>query len=153
MEINEKAANFTLKGIDKNGNETEFTLSDNLGKVTVLFFYPHDDTPNCTIEAIDFSDSFSSLSDYAQVIGISRDGLESHKKFHDKYDLEVTLLSDPDAKVHHLYGVCEATDIEHKVMIRSTFLIDKEGKIATMWKDVEVPGHVEEVMKEIKNCK
>lgn len=152
MEINEKAADFTLKGIDKNGNETEFTLSDHLGKIVVLFFYPKDDGANCTIEAIDFSDSFSKLSDFAIAVGISRDDIESHKKFHDKYDLEVTLLSDTDAQVHELYGICEATDLEHKKMIRSTFLVDREGVISAMWKEVEVPGHVEEVMKEIKNC-
>lgn len=152
MEINEKAADFTLTGIDKNGNKTEFTLSEHLGKPVVLFFYPHDDTPNCTIEAIDFSDNFGKLEGFAEVVGISRDDLDSHKKFHDKYDLEVTLLSDPEAEVHQQYGICEATDLEHKKMIRSTFLIDKDGKIATMWKDVEVPGHVEEVMQELKKC-
>lgn len=152
MEINEKAADFTLAGIDKHGNAIEFTLSQHLGKPIVLFFYPQDDTPNCTIEAIDFSDHFEKLNDIAHVVGISRDDLESHKNFHDKYDLEVTLLSDTKAEVHQMYGICEATDLEHKKMIRSTFLIDKDGKIATMWKDVDVNGHVEEVMQELKNC-
>lgn len=150
MELREKAADFSLNGIDKNGNEIEFKLSDHFGKAVILFFYPKDDTPNCTIEAGDFSDSFAPLDELALVVGISRDDIDSHKRFREKYDLKVTLLSDPEADVHNIYGICEATDLEHKKMIRSTFLIDKEGKIDTIWKDVDVHGHVEEVLQELK---
>ena len=150
IEINEKAEDFTLDGIDEEGNEKEFSLSDFEGKNVVLFFYPMDNTPGCTIEASDFSNIFHPLNKDVVVIGISRDDIDSHKKFQDNYDLEFILLSDPESKVHEEYGVIEATDLEHKKMIRSTFLIDKSGIVRNIWKEVDVNGHAEEVMKALK---
>ncbi len=150
---NDKAIDFTLKGIDMHGEEIEFTLSEHFGKTMVLFFYPQDDTPICTMEANDFSDIAENIAPYADIIGISRDDVATHKHFQDKYDLKVMLLSDPDSMVHEKYGVIQATDQEHKAMVRSTFLVGQDGTIAAMWKNVDVEGHVEEVMTTIKNCK
>lgn len=152
MELKEKAADFTLKGINKDGEEFEFTLSNYAGKPVVLFFYPGDFGSKCTLEAQDFSDHFANLSDVVEVAGISMDDLDSHREFIKKYDLKIPLLSDPDAFAVKSYGICEATDLEHKEFIRSTFLIDKEGKIAAMWKDVNVNGHAEDVLMELKGC-
>lgn len=152
MELREKAADFTLKGINKDGKEFEFTLSNYIGKPVVLFFYAKDRGSKCTLEIEDFSDYFSNLSDVVEVAGISMDDLESHREFMETYDIKIPLLSDPDALVVSAYGICEATDLEHKEFVRSTFLIDKEGKIAAMWKDVEVNGHAEEVLMELRGC-
>ena len=81
MQINEKAADFTLNGVDKNGNEIKFTLSDYFGKNVVLFFYPKDDMPGCTLEAADFSNNFEYLDELVEIVGISSDSIESHKNF------------------------------------------------------------------------
>lgn len=153
MGINEKAADFTLKGIDKNGQEIEFKLSDYKGKSVVLFFYPKDDIPSCTLEAADFSDNFQYLDEMVEVVGISPDDIDSHKEFQKKYDLKLTLLSDPEKEVEDMYGLVEATDLEHKENIAGTFLIDNEGKIFSIWKDTNLNGHVEEVLKELKKIK
>lgn len=147
IEINKKAEDFTLKGVDSDGDEREFRLSDFKGRYVVLYFYPQDDTAGCTVEAVDFSDHFGHLADSVVVLGVSRDSLESHKNFQEKYDIDIALLSDPEAKVHEMYGVIQAEDLEHKKVIRSTFLIDKEGIVQYMWKDVKVTGHSEDVLK------
>lgn len=147
METGDKAIDFTLMGLDKDGEEKEYSLADFSGKNLVLYFYPKDDTPACTIEANDFNDDLTKLSETVQVVGVSRDGLDSHKKFMDKYGLEFVLLSDPDGKVHEAYGTLD--DSEHKHVIRSTFLIDKEGTVQKIWSKVAVNGHVEDVLKEL----
>lgn len=147
IEINKKAEDFTLNGIDSDGDERKFKLSDFKGKYVVLYFYPKDNTAGCTVEAVDFSDHFGHLSDKVSVLGISRDSIESHKDFQEKYDIDISLLSDPDGKVHHQYGVIQAENIEDKKVIRSTFLIDKEGIVQYIWKDVKVSGHSEDVLK------
>src|SRR5574344_410934 len=85
MNKGDKAPEFELKGIDKNGEEKDFKLSDFLGKNLVLYFYPKDDTPTCTIEANDFNDDLAHLADSITVVGVSRDDLDSHKKFKDKF--------------------------------------------------------------------
>lgn len=150
MELKEKAADFTLSGIDKDGNEIEFKLSDYLGRNVILFFYPKDEMASCTLEAVDFSNSFEYLDNIAKVVGISSDSCKQHKEFQKKYDLKLTLLSDPEKKVENLYGLVEATDLEHKKNIAATYLIDKDGKIFSIWKDSNLDGHVEEVLQELK---
>ena len=152
MELKEKAADFTLKGINKDGLEFEFKLSNYAGKPVVLFFYPGDFGSKCTLEARDFSDHFEKLADVVEVVGISMDDLDSHRDFMKKYDLKIPLLSDTEARVINAYGICEATDLEHKEFVRSTFLIDKDGKITAIWKDVNVNGHAEDVLLELKGC-
>ena len=152
MELKEKAADFTLKGINKDGEEFEFKLSNYLGKPVVLFFYPGDFGSKCTLEAQDFSEHFKNLADVVEIAGISPDDSASHKEFMEKYDIKIPLLSDPEARIIKAYGICEATNIEDKEFIRSTFLIDKEGKIDSIWKDVNVNGHAEEVLMALKGC-
>lgn len=151
MNNGDKAPDFNLKGLDKEGNEKDFTLDDFKGKNLVLYFYPMDDTPACTIEANDFNDDLAPLDDVVEVVGVSRDDLESHKKFKEKYGLEFVLLSDPDETMHKAYEVIDETDPEHKIVNRSTFLIDKDCNIKKIWRKVAVNGHVEEVLKELKD--
>lgn len=126
-----------------------YSLKDFHGKVVVVYFYPKDDTPGCTREACDFRDNLASLAArHCVVLGISRDSANSHQKFKEKYSLNFTLLSDPDGAVHKAYGAIEETKI-----IRSTFLIDKNGNIAQIWRNVKVDGHVTAVLKEIEAIK
>lgn len=151
MENGDKAPDFNAKGLDKEGNEKEFTLEDFKGKNLVLYFYPMDDTPACTIEANDFNDDLTPLKEVVEVVGVSRDDLDSHKDFKEKYGLEFVLLSDLDETMHKAYGVVDETDLEHKIVNRSTFLIDKDGNIKKIWRKVAVDGHVEEILKELKD--
>jgi peroxiredoxin Q/BCP len=150
----EKAPDFCLEGIGEEGKEGKFCLRDFLGKSLVLYFYPKDDTPGCTQEACDFRDSMSVLSSMGiKVVGVSPDSLPSHKKFREKYGLNFTLLSDPNkevAKLYFAYGKKKMYGRETEGIIRSTFLIDKEGKIVKAWYNVKAKGHVENVLKELK---
>ena len=126
-------------------------LSDYKGKRVVLYFYPKDDTPGCTVEACSFRDNFM---DYKKagitVIGISKDTVKSHAKFADKFELPFTLLADPDHHVSELYGVWgEKTFMGKKSMgiNRTTFLIDEEGKLKEVMPKVNPKGHAEDVLK------
>jgi thioredoxin-dependent peroxiredoxin len=129
-------------------------LSKLKGKIVVLYFYPKDDTSGCTAEAKDFScliDEFSKAG--AEVIGISPDGTASKAKFRKKYDLTVQLAADEDKSICTAYGVwVEKSMYGRKYMgvERSTFLIDKSGKIAKVWRKVKVPGHADEVLAAVK---
>ncbi len=127
------------------------------GKPVVLYFYPKDDTSGCTAEAKDFSclaGKFAKAG--AEIIGVSPDKSESHKKFKDKHDLDLTLLADTEKTVATAYGVwVEKSMYGRKYMgvERSTFLIDGKGKIARSWRKVKVPGHAEEVLAAVKALK
>jgi len=140
-----KAPEFSLP--DENGKIVN--LKDLRGKWVVLYFYPKDNTPGCTIEAQDFTaelQEFEKLS--ATVFGISRDSAESHRKFIEKKELKITLLSDADHKVMEDFGVWQLKKMygkESMGIVRSTFLIDPDGKIAHVWPKVSVKGHVDEV--------
>ncbi|GAB1231633.1 thioredoxin-dependent thiol peroxidase [Ferrigenium sp. UT4] len=120
----------------------------------VLYFYPRDDTPGCTMEANEFSDlekEFAARD--TRVIGISRDDCISHASFRDKYGLSVLLLSDPEGRVCRKYGVLYEKEIdgEQKLAIRrSTFVIDKQGKLRHVLYDVHAHGHPQEILKLIK---
>ncbi len=138
LNIGDKAPDFTLP--DENGKVV--SLSDYAGKWLVVYFYPKDDTPGCTKEACDFTDNrneFAGLN--AEIVGISRDDADEHQKFIAKYDLNITLLSDPDHAVHEAYGAW-GTKINYGKeilgVIRSTFIISPDGKIAALWKKVSV---------------
>lgn len=126
-------------------------------KNVVLYFYPKDDTPGCTMEANEFSaleDDFSKLD--TVVIGVSRDDCLSHASFRDKYGLSVLLLSDPDARVCKRYGVMYEKEVEgqKKMSIkRSTFLIDRHGKLRHAMYGVQAHGHAQEVLNLIKDMK
>lgn len=135
-----------------------FALTSLLGKKNVvLYFYPKDDTPGCTMEANEFSeleDDFAKLD--TVVIGISRDDCLSHASFRDKYGLSVLLLSDHDARVCKRYGVmCEKEVDGHKkyVIQRSTFVIDKQGKLHHAMYGVHAHGHAQEILNLIRNMK
>jgi len=139
-----------LKGLDADGEEKEFLLADITGTI-VLYFYPKDNTPGCTIEACNFRDSFNRLTDTATVIGVSPDDIESHKKFKKDHSLNFILLSDPEHELAEKFGVWQEKSMYGKKYMginRSTFII-KEGLIAQAWKDVKVDGHVDKVIESL----
>ena len=129
-------------------------LRDLRGRAVVLYFYPRDDTSGCTREALDFS---RLLTDFvaagAVVLGVSRDSAKKHEKFIEKHGLTVPLLSDEGGEVAQSYGVwVEKSMYGRKYMgiERATFLIDREGRIARIWRKVRVPGHAEEVLAAVR---
>ena len=128
----------------------DVSLASFKGKPLVMYFYPRDDTPGCTIEAKDFHAANKRLSRLgAAVVGISRDSVESHCKFRDKYGLGFPLLSDPDNKVIEAYGAWGEKNMYGKKsmgIIRSTVIIDADGKIAKIFRKVKVAGHVDKVI-------
>lgn len=150
IEEGETAPDFTLK--DDQGRDVR--LSDFRGKPVVLYFYPADDTPGCTKEACSFRDRRADLQDKgAVVLGVSPDDVASHGRFRDKYSLNFPLLADEGHKVADLYGAWgEKTFMGRKSIgiRRSTFLIDREGKVAKAWKKVSVDGHDEQVLKALE---
>jgi len=135
-----------------------FSLASQQGKKNVvLYFYPKDDTPGCTLEANEFSaleHEFSKLDTI--VIGISRDDCLSHASFRDKYGLSVLLLSDPDARVCKRYGVMYEKEVEGQKKLsvkRSTFVIDQQGKLRHVIYGVQAHGHAQEILNVIKELK
>jgi peroxiredoxin Q/BCP len=124
------------------------------GKRVVLYFYPKDDTPGCTQEALSFTENAKAFAAAKTVvIGVSRDSVAKHDKFATKHGLTVILASDEDGSTCEAYGVWgEKTLYGRKFMgiERSTFLIDAKGRLAHVWRKVRVPGHVEDVLKEVK---
>lgn len=138
-----------LSGIDKNGNETTFSLSDLKGNKIILYFYPKDNTSGCTQEACDFRDNINRLTNYAIVVGVSPDSIKSHKTFKEKQHLNFILLSDPDHTLSEQYGVWKEKSMYGKKYMgieRSTFVLDENGKILKEWRKVKVKGHVDEVI-------
>lgn len=155
-------ANTTLKVGDKapafqldNQDGEKVGLVDLKGRYVVLYFYPKDNTPGCTIEAIDFTarvKDFDALN--AEVLGVSPDTPRSHCNFIDKQHLQIALLSDPEHEVLEKYGVWQKKKNygkEYEGVVRSTFLIDPEGVIAHIWSPVKVEGHAEAVLEKIKS--
>lgn len=126
------------------------TLSALRGKPVVLYFYPKDNTPGCTREACDFRDQHAAFAKKkAVVLGVSPDSVKSHAGFKTKHELPFTLVADPDKAIANAYGVfAEKNMYGKKVMgiVRTTFLIDKQGKIAAIWPKVKVDGHVAAVL-------
>jgi peroxiredoxin Q/BCP len=129
-------------------------LSKLKGKKVVLYFYPKDDTPGCTKEAIAFTSLIGAFRKAgAEVIGVSKDSAAKHDKFKAKHDLKVTLAADPEGKVVEAYGVwVEKTLYGKKYMgiDRSTFLIDEKGVIRQIWRKVRVAGHAEAVLEAVQ---
>jgi thioredoxin-dependent peroxiredoxin len=153
VEEGQKAPDFTLPADDG----TKVKLSKLRGAPVVLYFYPRDNTPGCTLEACAFRDQKSALEKLgAKVLGVSCDDAESHNKFRKNFKLNFPLLSDLDHKVSERYGAWrEKTLYGRKSMgiQRSTFLIDAEGNLAKVWKRVQVAGHDEDVLAAIKALK
>jgi len=137
-EINDKAPEFSL--LDQ--NDQNVSLSDFAGKWLVLYFYPKDDTPGCTKEACDFTDGLADFAAIdADVVGVSPDSTESHRKFIAKYNLSLTLLSDPEKaalKAYGAWGKKKNYGKEYEGVIRSTFIIASDGTIAAKWSNVRV---------------
>jgi peroxiredoxin Q/BCP len=135
-----------------------FSLASQQGKKNVvLYFYPRDDTPGCTMEANEFSALEEEFAKFDSiVIGVSRDDCLSHASFRDKYGLSVLLLSDPDARICKRYGVMyeKEVDGQKKMSIkRSTFVIDKHGKLRHVLYGVQAHGHAQEILNLIKDMK
>ena len=141
---------FTLKSTSK----FEYSLKDSLGKFVVIYFYPKDDTPGCTIETNDFNKllpKFKKLN--CEVLGISQDSIESHNKFRKKYNIKFDLLSDIELKVLKKYKVWAKKKFmgrEFMGILRTSFLIDPEGKILKIWENVKVKDHANEVLETLK---
>ncbi len=153
IEIGEKAPEFCLP----NQDEVEICLRDLKGKWVVLYFYPKDNTPGCTTEACDFTDNLPDFEELdAVVLGVSPDSPKKHRNFIEKKGLKITLLSDEDKKVLEEYGVWQLKKMcgrEYMGVVRTTYLIDPEGKVAKRWDKVKVKGHVEKVKEELAKIK
>jgi peroxiredoxin Q/BCP len=146
LKTGQKAPDFSLK----NDAGQTVKLSDYKGKKVVLYFYPKDDTPGCTTEACNFRDGLDELRDRgAVVMGVSADSVESHKKFKNKFELNFPLLADPEKKMIENYGVWKEKSMYGKKYMgieRTTFIIDKEGKISHIFPKVKVTDHYDEVL-------
>ncbi|MBS5308131.1 thioredoxin-dependent thiol peroxidase [Clostridium tertium] len=150
MEIGNLAPDFTLMGSDGK----EHKLSDYIGKKVILYFYPKDNTPGCTTEACDFRDNIDRITNQnAIVVGISKDNLNSHNKFIEKFNLPFILLSDEDKIVCELYDVIKEKNMYGKKVLgieRSTFIINEEGYLIKEFRKVKVKGHIDAVLEELK---
>jgi len=140
---------------DQYGNNHQ--LSDYKGKWVVLYFYPKDMTPGCTVEACNFRDDFPAFENLdAVILGVSKDDVVRHKKFAVKYDLPFTLLSDEDGSVCESYGVWKEKSLYGKTFMginRSTFLIDPDGNIARVYSKVKVKEHAAELLLALRELK
>ena len=136
-------------------NKKDYSLKDSIGKFVVIYFYPKDDTPGCTIETNDFNKLLSKFKKLdCDVYGISKDNLKSHDKFRNKYKIKFDLLADEELKVlkkYKVWGKKKFMGREFMGIIRTTFLIDKKGKIIKIWNNVKVKDHAKEVLKTLKD--
>ena len=150
IEIGTQVPNFKLAST---GGKT-VSLSEFQGKTVVLYFYPKDDTPGCTLEGQDFRDhaaDFQKLN--AVVLGVSRDNVSSHEKFKDKYELNFDLLADEDETLCNMFDVIKEKNMYGKQVRgieRSTFLVDNQGVLRQAWRKVKVDGHVTAVIDAVK---
>ena len=146
-----KAYNFTLPST----NKKNYSLKDSIGKYVVLYFYPKDDTPGCTIETNDFNKLLSKFKKLdCEVYGISKDSLKSHDKFKEKYKIKFDLLADEDIKVlkkYKVWGKKKFMGREFMGIIRTTYLIDKKGRTLNVWNNVKVKDHAKEVLETLKS--
>ena len=151
LKINSKAPSFIVPSTTNN----KYSLKDSIGKYVVLYFYPKDDTPGCTIETNDFNKLLSKFKKLnCEVYGVSKDNLKSHYKFKDKYKIKFDLLADEEIKVlkkYKVWGKKKFMGREFMGIIRSTYLIDKKGKILKVWTNVKVKDHANEVLKTLEN--
>jgi len=150
LKVGDKAPSFKLK----NQDAKTISLSDFKGKPVVLYFYPKDDTSGCTKEACNFRDEFPKFGKLkAEIIGVSADSVESHKKFAQKYKLPFNLLSDEKKEVLEKYGVWQEKSMygrKYIGIVRTTVIIDSSGKIRNIFPKVKVDNHNQEVMEALK---
>ena len=151
LKINSKAPSFIVPSTTNN----KYSLKGSIGKYVVLYFYPKDDTPGCTIETNDFNKLLSKFQKLdCEVYGVSKDNLKSHGKFRDKYKIKFDLLADEEIKVlkkYKVWGKKKFMGREFMGIIRSTYLIDKKGKIIKIWNNVKVKDHAKEVLETLQN--
>ena len=151
LKNNTKAPNIILPSTSKK----KYSLKDSLGKYVIIYFYPKDDTPGCTIETIDFNKLLSKFKKLnCEVYGISKDNLKMPNKFREKYKIKFDLLADEEIKVlkkYKVWGKKKFMGREFMGIIRTTFLIDKKGKIIKIWDNVKVKDHAKEVLETLKN--
>ena len=146
-----KAPNFSIPST----NKSNYSLKESLGKYIVIYFYPKDDTPGCTIETNDFNKllpKFKKLN--CEIYGISKDSISSHNKFRNKFKIKFNLLADEKLKVlkkYKVWGKKKFMGKEFMGILRTTFLIDKKGKIIKIWENVRVKDHAKDVLKALQN--
>ena len=150
VKINTKGKKFKVSAT----NELEIDSTDLIGKSYVIYFYPKDNTPGCTQEGEDFRDLYKEFKKLkTEIYGVSRDSLKSHEGFKEKYKYPFELISDTEEKLCNLFDVIKEKNMYGKKYMgieRSTFLINKEGKLSAEWRKVKVNGHAAEVLKEVK---
>ena len=150
VKLNTKVKKFKVSAT----NELEIDSTDLIGKSYVIYFYPKDNTPGCTQEGEDFRDLYKEFKKLkTEIYGVSRDSLKSHEGFKEKYKYPFELISDTEEKLCNLFDVIKEKNMYGKKYMgieRSTFLINKEGKLSAEWRKVKVNGHAAEVLKEVK---
>jgi len=151
LKINSKAPSFEILSTSKD----KYFLKNSIGNYVILYFYPKDDTPGCTIETNDFNKLLSKFKKLdCEVYGVSKDNIKSHDKFRDKYKIKFDLLADEDIKVlkkYKVWGKKKFMGREFMGIIRTTYLIGKSGKILKIWNNVKVKDHAKEVLETLKN--
>ena len=149
--LNKKVPNFEQEAT----NNKTVSSSNIKGKNTVLFFYPKDNTPGCTLEGQDFRDSYPEFKNLnTEIYGISRESIKSHENFKNKQSFPFELISDPDELMCKAFDVMKLKSMygrEYMGIERSTFLVNAEGVIVCEWRNVKVKGHVEEVLEKVKS--
>ena len=151
VKLGKKVPDFTATAT----NDSVFSLSENMGKNIVIYFYPKDNTPGCTKEGEDFRDQFEEfISNNTLVVGVSRDSVKSHDKFICKYNFPFDLIADEDEAVCQLFDVIKEKNMygrKYMGIERSTFLINTNGILVDEWRKVKVKGHVEKVLDALNN--
>ena len=151
LKINTKAPNFKLPSTSKD----DYSIKNSIGKYIVIYFYPKDDTPGCTIETNDFNKLLTKFKKLeCEVYGVSKDNLKSHDKFRDKYKIKFDLLAYEELKVlkkYKVWGKKKFMGREFMGILRTTILIDKKGKIIKIWDNVKVKDHAKEILEFLKN--
>ena len=149
LEVGSKAPDFSCAS----DGDSQISLADYAGKKLVIYFYPKDDTPGCTTEAIEFTAQAGAFATAnTEIVGVSADSVEKHEKFKTKHNLGVRLLSDPDQKMLEAYGVWVEKNMYGKKYMgieRATFLVGEDGKILHIWRKVRVKGHVDAVLETV----
>ncbi len=148
MSLTEGTSAPPFEGLDQHGNRIR--LEDLRGKKVILYFYPKDDTPGCTKEACNLRDNYTVLQAAGYtIIGVSADSIESHKKFAEKYNLSFSLLADPEKKIisaYHAWGKKKLYGKEYEGTLRITYIIDENGRIARIIKNVKPEQHADQIL-------
>ena len=140
--------NVKLKGLNTNNEIETYKLSEFSGNNLIVYFYPQDDTPICTQEANDFNEKIKEIGKYAKIVAVSSNDMQDHIEFKNKYNLKFILLSDTENKLKKAF---EEYDRYTQNLHRATFILDKNGNIIKYWVKVDIDGHVEEVLENIKH--